>query len=183
MKKDIAILVSFLLAVQCVFAGIEFVGADGVATTYDAGSGTLSMIDNVAVIVEYDDNSQITFNNASLSLITYYDSGMFFTGGTFVFTDESDSSEILSGSVLSVQFEEVFGYLVGSGQAEVLVSNLSGFPLGMSDIVSVTFNLAPAFTDFSQDYTGDSKVNFVVPEPATLGLLGLASVALLRRKK
>jgi hypothetical protein len=181
MKKLLLTLGAFL-CVAVAQAGVDFVGVDGIATTYDSGSKTLSMVDSAVIIAEYDDNTQLTFDPASLSLITYYDSGMLFTGGTFEFIDESGPSVILSGNVLSIQFQEVFGYLAGSGQAEVLVSNLAGYPLGDSEIVSITFDLNPTFTDFSQDYTGDSKVNFVVPEPITLSILGLGGL-LLRRKK
>jgi hypothetical protein len=107
---------------------------------------------------------------------------MQFTGGTFEFVDEDTSSVILSGNVLSVNFEEAVGFLVGNGTAQVLVSNLAGYPLGTSDIVSITFNLNPAFTDFTQDYTGDSKLNFLVPEPVTMVLLGLGSLLIRKRK-
>ena len=182
MKKLFLLTLAGVLCATVAQAGVDFVGVDGVATTYDSGSETLSMVDAAVVIVEYDDNTQLSIDPASFSLITYFDSGMFFTGGTFVFTDESGPSVILSGNVLSVQFEEALGYLVGSGAAEVLVSNLAGYPLGDSEIVSITFDLDPAFTDFTQDYTGNSKVNFVVPEPATLALLGLGGLLIRKRR-
>jgi hypothetical protein len=184
MKKLFLLTLAVIVYSTVAQGGIDFVGVDDVATTYDSGSETLSMVDTAVITVEYDDNTQFSIDPGSFSLISYYDSGMLFTGGTFVFTDESGPpSVILSGNVLSIQFQEVFGYLAGSGQAEVLVSNLAGYPLGGSEIVSITFNLSPTFTDFTQDYTGDSLINVIVPEPATLLLFGLGGLALRKCRK
>jgi len=164
---------------------VEFVGVDGAQTDYTAGSGILLMDDTgLVVTVDYDDGSpQGSISPAGFTLSTTFASGMQFAGGTFVFTDESDSSVILSGNVLSVDFTDAGDFLVGDGLAEVLVSNLAGYPVGPSDIVSITFNLDPAFTDFDQNYTGLSKVNFLVPEPATMALMALGGLLLRKRKK
>jgi hypothetical protein len=183
MKNFIVVTLVWALCAVAAHAGVQLVGVDGVDTDYTANTGVFLMADSGLVItVEYDDNTQSSISPAGFTLSTAYVSGMSFTGGTFVFTDEDDSSVILSGNVLTVNFQPALGFLVGNGTAQVLVSNLAGYPVGPSDIVSITFNLNPAFTDFEQDYTGDSKVNFLVPEPATMLLVGLGAV-LLRKKK
>ncbi len=165
-------------------AGVEVVGVDVVQTNYTAGTGVLLMDDSgLVVTIDYDDSpTQGEISPAGFTLSTNFVSGMQFAGGTFEFIDENDSSVIISGNVLTVNFEEAVGFLVGNGTAQVLVSNLAGYPVGPSDIVSITFNLDPAFTDFGQDYAGDSKVNFLVPEPTTLALLGLGGLLLRKRK-
>lgn len=184
MKKFIVLTLSWVLCITAAQAGVSFVGVDGVGTSYTAGTGVLLMDDtNLVVTVEYDDSSpQTSISPAGFTLSTTFVSGMNFAGGTFEYTDETTSSVILSGNVLSVNFASVLGFLVGNGTAQVLVSNLAGYPLGASDIVSITFNLDPAFTDFTQDYTGDSKVNFLVPEPVTMVLLGLGGLLIRKRK-
>lgn len=184
MKKFIVLTLAVALCIAAAQAGIEGVGVDFVQTNYTADGGALVMNDSgLVVTIDYDDGSdQGSIDPASFYLSTTFVSEMSFAGGTFVFTDESDSSVILSGNVLSVDFIDAGSFLVGDGQAQVLVSNLAGYPVGPSDIVSITFNLDPAFTDFGQDYSGLSKVNFLVPEPATMALLALGGL-MIRRKK
>jgi hypothetical protein len=183
MKKLIVMTLVCVVCVAAAHAGVKAVGVDVVNTSYIASTGLFSMAQSgLEVTITYDDGSpQGSISNAGFSLNTAYISGMNFTGGTFAFTDNS-SAVILSGDVLSVDFQQAFDFLVGKGTAQVKVSNLAGYPVGPSDIVSITFELDPAFTDFEQDYTGESKVNFLVPEPATMLLMGLGAV-LLRKKK
>jgi len=183
MKKCVLFL-AFLCICAFSQAGVDFIGVDGVQTDYTAGTGELSMDGTGLVItVDYDDgNPQSDISPAGFTLNTTFDSGMHFTGGTFEFKDESDSSVILSGNVVAIDFTSAGSFLAGDGTAEVVVSNLAGYPTGLSDIVSITFKLDPVFTNFNQDYSGLSKVNFLVPEPATLGLLGLGGLLLRKRK-
>ena len=51
--KKLVVVLSFLLVSQFVLGGIEFIGVDGVATTYDAGTGILSMNGDPLVIIVY----------------------------------------------------------------------------------------------------------------------------------
>lgn len=182
MKKITAVL-ALLLSVQFAFAGLDFIGIDGVQTDYTAGTGQLLMDqDGLKVIIDYDDGSpQGSIDMASFTLSTGYNSGMQFTGGTFSFLDNTNTV-IIAGNVLTVDFFSGGSLLMGEGTVQVTQSNLAGYPLGISDIVSLTFSLSPSFTDFQQDYSGLSKVNFLVPEPATLALLGLGGLLLRKRR-
>jgi hypothetical protein len=182
MKKSI-VLMSLLLIAPILSAGVEFLGVDGVPTSYVANTGALSMGGSSLVItVDYNDGSpQSSISPASFLLTTSRVSGSHFEGGTFSFSDAT--SVLLSGDVISVDFQQVFGLLAGSGQAEVLVENLEGNLLGFSEIVTITFNINPPFKSFEQDFQGLSKVNFLVPEPATLSILAVGASLFIRKRK
>ncbi|MCE5186254.1 MAG: PEP-CTERM sorting domain-containing protein [Planctomycetaceae bacterium] len=182
MKKFIVLSLAWLLFSGAAHAGVEFVGVDGVQTNYTASSGVFLMNGNgLVATIGYDDDSQGFLFPVGFTLNTTFDSGTHFAGGTFQLTDAS-ASIILSGNVLFVDFVSAGSSLDGEGQAQVLVSNLAGYPQGLSDIVSLTFRLTPAFTDFSQDYSGKTKINFLVPEPATMLLLAVGGLMLRKRR-
>ena len=181
--KRLCVVLSILLVSQFALGGVEFVGVDGVETTYDAGTGVLTMDGSSLVItIDYDDATpQDAISPGTFELTTMLVSGNHFEGGTFTFTDTSVT--LLSGDVVAIDFAAMFDLMVGSGSATVLVENLDGDLLGDAEIVSITFQMDPAVDDFTEDFSGLSKVNFVVPEPATLGLLGLGGLLFVRKRK
>ena len=185
MKKSIVVALAVMFCSMATHAGVVSVGVQIVDTTYTAETGKLLVGGNgLVATVDYDDGSpQGSINPVSFSLDSQFVSGMQFSGGTFAFINEGDLSTIFSGNILSLDFTAAGGMLLGNGLAEVVYSNLSGYPEGPSEIVSLTFALNPAYKGFDQDYAGMSKVNFLVPEPATLALLSMGGLALMRRKR
>ncbi len=181
--KRLFVVLAILLVSQFALAGVEFLGVDGVETSFVANTGELSMSgDSLVIIVDYEGVApQSSINPGTFSLNTTLVSGAHFEGGTFEFTDTS--SVLLSGDIVAIDFAESFGLLTGSGTALVLVENLDGNLLGDSQIVSLTFNISPSVGQFGSDFTGLSKVNFIVPEPATIGLLALGATIFIRKRK
>ena len=183
--KRLCVVLSILLVSQFALGGVEFVGVDGVETTFDAGTGELTMDGSSLVItIDYDGATpQDAISLGTFELTTMLVSGNHFEGGTFAFADTSGT--LLSGDIVAIDFAAIamFDLMVGSGSATVLVENLDGDLLGDAEIVSITFQMDPAVDDFTEDFSGLSKVNFVVPEPATLGLLGLGGLLFVRKRK
>lgn len=183
MMKKFYVVLAILLVSQFAVAGVEFIGVDGVDTAFDAGTGVLTMsASSLVITLDYDGATpQSSINPGSFDMTTTLVSGGHFAGGTFAFTDTSGT--LLSGNIVAIDFAAVFDLMVGSGDAVVTVENLDGNLLGAAEIVSISFNLDPAVSDFSQSFTGLTKVNFIVPEPATMAILGLGSLLVIRRKR
>ncbi|MDP6433714.1 MAG: PEP-CTERM sorting domain-containing protein [Candidatus Scalindua sp.] len=78
------------------------------------------------------------------------------------------------------------GILGGVGQFQVTGGSLSGdFVPATGEIVEITFQVVPAsIDDFQQNFAFVSNLTLTpVPEPATICLLGLGGLALLRKRR
>ena len=188
MKRVLCACLVFGLMSGSVSAYVEFLGADGVNTTYTATTGLLDLSEaGIVITAGNDDDSQDAIVGGSFAMTSNFISGFHFEGGAFEFADGT-ATTIISGNILEINFTEFDGLLLGSGVAEMLVENLPEDYVipGPAETVTVTFNITPAFSDFSSDFSGQSKVNFLlpepVPEPVTLTLLALGGLMLRKRK-
>lgn len=183
-KLGILLLVFTVFCGVTAQAGIVSVGLDYVPTSYDNDTEQLTIAgEYLGVFLIYSDQPQDGFFGATFNMTSTLDSGYTFVGGDFSLTNNDQSIVYLSGTVETIVFDysDTTGTLSGSGTAEILVENLVGNLLGPAEIVTISFNLDNV-VDFSESFTGLSKINILVPEPATMTLLGLGGI-LLRRKK
>ena len=177
--KKLLLLTLAGLCITAAQAGLVGVGLDWVPT--DFSGGVLSMDGSgLATTLVYDDSPQGSIEDTSFNMNTTLVSDFHFEGGTFELTDISNNV-LLSGDVVSVDFAFALDLMSGHGEAEVLVDNLGGDLLGPSEIVTITFNIP--VENFDEDFDGAlSKVNFNVPEPATMALLALGGFLIRKRK-
>ena len=188
MKRVLCVCFVFGLMSGSVSAYVEFLGADGVDTTYTATTGLLDLSEaGIVITAGNDDGSQDAIVGGSFAMTSNFISGFHFEGGAFEFADGA-ATTIISGNILEINFTEFDGLLLGSGVAEMLVENLPEDYVipGPAETVTVSFNITPAFSDFNSDFSGQSKVNFLlpepVPEPVTFTLLALGGLMLRKRK-
>lgn len=175
-------------------AAIQSVSATGLSTLFTAGDGALSILDDADIIVENTLGQQTTYAQGGFDLNSFLQSDTSsggiasgsFADGYLSFTD-SDDNVLLAGNIICFDLSEVFdGLLVAQGEFEVTGGLLdSDFALPYGDIVQITFSVSPSsINDFSADFSASSNITVMpIPEPATVCLLGLGGLSLLRRKK
>ena len=191
--------VLFLSSVS--FATVVSVNANYVdggftASGGDFSKGVFDLSDTADIVVEDTGGGQTTYGGGYFSLITSLENDVSiypiasgeFSGGSFSIMDNTPSA-LLQGNILFINMQELYndiGILAGVGQVQVTGGSLSGdFLPAIGDIVQITFQIVPAaIDDFTQDFVGVSNLTLTpVPEPATICLLGLGTLALLRKRR
>ena len=175
-------------------AAIQSMSAADLSTSFTAGDGVLSILDDADIVVENTLGQQTTYTQGefglSSSLQVDTSSGGIasgsFAGGYLSFAD-SDDNVLLMGNILCLDLSEVFdGLLAAKGAVEITGGMLeSDFAFPYGDIVQITFGVRPSsISDFSADFTASSTVVVMpVPEPATICMLSLGGLSLFRRRK
>jgi hypothetical protein len=155
--------------------------------------GELTVSDEADIVVETA-VGQMTYDDGSVSMATslFADNsagGMasgLFRNGTLVFQD-ADGIDLLTGDLIELELCEVFdgaGLLAGQGLFEITGGSLEeAFYLPYGELVQITFKIVPSdIDDFSGAFIGVSNITLTpVPEPATLSLLAVGAIALIRR--
>jgi hypothetical protein len=176
--------------------------ATNVGTSFAGGIGSaLTMSGTGGINVEYISAPVYTYTGGLFSLTTTLASDTSsgglargtFTGGTFSYKDGpgSTATTLLSGSITSLSLTETYngsGRLFGDGQFTVTGGSLQpnfGLLGSYGDMVDISFTVIPkTISNFASSFTASSDVTVLpsVPEPTTIGLLGMGGLMLFRKK-
>ena len=180
---------------------LRSVGAVDIAAEFtphggDHGLGQFTAAGPADVIVEEDDGEQTSYIGGSFAMTASLSadnsagglaSGRF-DGGTLAFRD-SGGADLLTGDLIELELYEVgdgWGMLAGDGTFVVTGGTLEeDFLHTHGEIFQMLFNVSPSGIDnFSAAFTGFTSITVTpAPEPATLSLLALGGLAVLRRRR
>ncbi|OHB59646.1 MAG: hypothetical protein A2Y12_18065 [Planctomycetes bacterium GWF2_42_9] len=187
--KKFSVICGVLMIAACANAvTITSMTANNAVTTF--ASGVLSMTGTNGLIQYTANNSSVT-GTFSLNVNMISDTSMSgtasatFGAGSFSFKDGSNNT-LLAGSFTSFNLAESFpGFLSGNCSFTVTGGSLQGGFGNSGNLMGVTFT-APYgdVTNFQSNINGYSTmVAASVPEPMTLGILGLGAMSILRKRK
>jgi hypothetical protein len=200
MMKKIVLYLLLLTLVSVGSAQIESINSNYLTSSFspiggDWGLGLLSIDDSADIIVENTAGQQNTFAGSNFSMFTslYQDVSAgniaigLFTNGALSITD-SQSNVLLAGTISSMELHELYdnaGIMAGSGVFVVDDGSWMSEFGASGDIVQITFSINPKnINDFSEDFAAISNITLTpIPEPATLALMGIAGLALIRKRK
>ena len=203
MRSTLIVTLAVLL-VSCAAqaATIDEISVDSVDTQFTpAPNPTLTMYQQgVTVVIERAGNVQDSITGATFSFWTYLQTDKSaagqalgdFTGGGIAIYDALNVPLLLA-NVGQFSLEESTGLpitvLAGSGNFAVTGGTWAQDFVPDGVILDLTWKVtdgtgAPAnISDFSSAFLGESDLTLTVPEPATLGLLAMGGLALIRRRR
>lgn len=194
-KFSIIFAATLCITVLPAFAGpipqIISMSATNAGTSF--AGGTLTMNGVGGINVEYAGGT-VTYGSGIFSLNTTLASDNSsggiasgtFTGGAFSYKD-SGSTTLLSGSISSFNLVETYngsGMFFGEGSFVVTGGSLQPNFGSLGNMVDISYSIVPkTISDFSSSFTGSSNMTVLpVPEPATVSLLTIGVLAILKRK-
>jgi hypothetical protein len=185
----------FVTALPVFAAPIQSMSATNVGTSFVGGGGALTMSGVGGINVQYTSGDVNTYVSGQLSLNTTLTSDNSsggiadgdFAGGVFSYKN-SGGDVLLSGDIISFNLVETrnnSGMFWGDGHFTVTGGILQADFLPQGDMVNISYSVQPnIISDFSSDFTASSNMTVLpIPEPMTIGLLGMGGLAILRKKK
>jgi len=179
---------------------LRSVGAVDVAAAFtpvggDFGLGEFTATGQADVIVE-DDGEQTSYLGGSFAMnASLFDDKSAggsaageFHGGQLAFRD-SGGADLLTGDLIELTLYEAgdgLGMLAGQGLFEVTGGSLQeNFLHTQGDIFQMVFRISPNdLDDFSAGFMGFTDITVTpAPEPATLGMLLVGALAVVRRRR
>jgi len=175
--------------------GVVDIAAEFIPVGGDHGRGEFTAAGQANVAVEDDGERTCHIDGAfemTASLSVDNSAGGWANGkfnrGALAFRD-SNGSDLLSGDLIWLRLFEVgneSGMLAGDGLFEVTGGSLENeFLETHGEVFQMFFEVEPgSLNDFSDAFTGFMDITITpIPEPATLGMLALGALAVLRRRK